>query len=258
MRRMAFSRALGCLVAAGVVIAGPAGADTTIRVDDNGDGGWMFNADPVNATAMEFSLDESSIGGGSLKAGPISATVAAEKFIAGLGLGVAVADFTSVSYDFLISGSGTAEDADEFYVNVYANIDDSTNYYDCRFDFVAATGSTSAFTTASFASTTTPTTVVRRSTARIATCPATLAQMPAGSHVRAIALNVGDTSLDDGGLVGYLDNVVVTETSGATTYDFEVPVPVKDACKDGGWADYGFAGQGDCISSLQANANAGR
>lgn len=68
-------------------------------------------------------------------------------------------------------------------------------------------------------------------------------------------INVGDTSAADERLDGYLDNVVVETLSGDITWDFEAK---KDACKDGGHANYGFASQGDCVSHVQANAKAGK
>ena len=82
--------------------------------------------------------------------------------------------------------------------------------------------------------------------------------MPSGSHVRAIALNIGDTSASDTGLAGYLDNVQVATGSGTTTYDFDVNAGTKDDCKSGGWALYGFANQGGCVSWVQANPHAGK
>ena len=256
MRRSTFTTALIGLTAGALALAGPATADTTVRVDENNEAGWVFNPDPNNATDWEFSLDASSIGTGSLMAGPIGAN-AAEKFIAAKSVGLPVSDVTSISYDFQIAGNGTVSDANEFYLNVYANIDASDNFYDCRFDYSPSTGSTTAFTTAAFAATSTPKAVTKRGT-RITACPTTLAGMPAGSYVRAFVLNVGDTSATDEGLAGYYDNVQVATPAGTTTYDFEVRPEVKDACKDGGYATYGFETQGDCVSALQANTNAGK
>jgi hypothetical protein len=93
--------------------------------------------------------------------------------------------------------------------------------------------------------------VTKRGTRLVGQCPATLAGMPAGSHVRAIALNIGDTGVSDNGLVGYYDNVRIATTSETTTYDFEASPPSKDACKQGGWAAYGFSNQGACVSYVQ-------
>jgi len=84
------------------------------------------------------------------------------------------------------------------------------------------------------------------------TCPTTLGGMPAGSTVRAFTLNVGDTSLNDAGVGGYLDNVVVDQSSSNTTYDFEATPASKEDCKKGAFAEYGFSDQGQCVSrSLQ-------
>jgi hypothetical protein len=258
MRRTPLKAALAAGLAAAMLVPGPAGAaDTTVRVLESGDGGWVINPDPANETDYEFTDDQASIGAGSLKGGPIG-TNPAEKLIAGLALGIPVPDLESISYDFLIAGTGTAADASDFYLNVYATVDaNPAVFYDCRFDYVPTSGSTAAFTTATFAASGPPTAVTRRGT-RIGACPATLAGMPAGSHVRAIALNIGDTSASDTGLAGYLDNVRIATGSGTTTYDFDVNPGTKDDCKSGGWALYGFANQGGCVSWVQANPHAGK
>jgi hypothetical protein len=238
----------GALAVLALATATASAATTTVRVDESGDAGWTFNPDPANATPYHFTTDEQSIGSGSLFVEPISATPA-HKFIGGLVLGVPVTDLSSISYDFLIAGNGTVADASDFYLNVYATIDDSDFFYDCRYDYVPVIGSTTEWTTASFSSTS-PAIVNRRSTARIPVCPATLAGMPDGSHVRAIAINVGDTSPTDTGLAGYYDNVVVELTSDTTVYDFEASPATKDECKNGGWAGFGFTNQGTCIQAV--------
>jgi hypothetical protein len=112
---------------------------------------------------------------------------------------------------------------------------------------VPGSGSSLGFTTASFAAGAPPT---RRSPL---TCAATLAGMPAGSTIRAIALNVGDTSFSsDENVGGYYDNVVVAGTAGSTTYDFEATPADKDGCKQGGFADFGFDNQGLCVARVNA------
>jgi len=250
--------ALICMAAvATVLIAAPASADTTITVDQNGEAGWVFNPDPANATAFEFSTEQASIGNGSAKGGPIG-TAPAEKLIGGKELGLPVTDLSSIAYDFLVAGNGTAASGKHFYLNVYANIDNSTNFYDCRFDYLPVAGSTTEFTTMTVTPTDVPTTVTKRGARFVGPCPATLAGMPAGSHVRAIALNIGDTGISDTGLAGYLDNVQIATTSETTTYDFEASPATKDDCKNGGWAAFGFPNQGACVSSVQANGNAGK
>jgi hypothetical protein len=256
--------ALICMAAvAMVLIAAPASADTTIKVDQNGEAGWLFNPDPANLTDFAFTTEQASIGTGSAKGGPIGpggagAGTGAEKLIGGKELGLPVTDLSSIAYDFLVAGNGTAASGKHFYLNVYANIDNSTNFYDCRFDYLPLVGSTTAFTTMSVTPTDVATTVTKRGTRFAGPCPATLAGMPAGSHVRAIALNIGDTGISDNGLVGYLDNVQIATTSETTTYDFEASPGTKDDCKNGGWAAFGFPNQGACVSSLQANGNAGK
>ncbi len=88
------------------------------------------------------------------------------------------------------------------------------------------------------------------------TCPAVPADMDAlspGSNIRVFALNVGDTSVNDLGLDGYLDKVVVNLDSDVTTYDFEPALtPVsKEECKKDGWKIFNapvFKNQGECVS----------
>jgi len=240
----------GALAVIALATATASAATTTVRVDESGDAGWTFNPDPANATPYQFTTDEQSIGSGSLYVEPISATPA-HKFIGGLVLGVPVTDLSSISYDFLIAGNGTAAHASDFYLNVYANFDDSDNFYNCRFDYVPVVGSTTAWTTASFSSTDTPVFVRPRTIGTV--CPTTLAGMPAGSYVRAIAINVGDTTATDTGLAGYYDNVVVELTSDTTVYDFEASPASKDECKNGEWAAFGFTNQGDCIQFVNTD-----
>src|SRR5688572_28040404 len=100
MRFMTRITDLVCAGAAMVVLAaGPASADTTIRVDENGEAGWFFNPDPANATAGASSIESASIGAGSPKGGPIGST-AAEKFIVANSVGVLISDLSSTAYDF--------------------------------------------------------------------------------------------------------------------------------------------------------------
>lgn len=191
-----------------------------IVVSSNNENGWTFNPDPVYATPYEFNYEQASVGNGSLEVEPIGSTPA-HKFIAAKTMGIPVADLNSIAYDFLIAGDGTASDAAHFYLNVYTNLPSSATFYDCRFDYVPATGSTASFTTAMFSSTDVPADVADRPD--MFTCPATLAGMPAGSTISFVALNVGDTSTNDVGLGGYLDKAVFDTVSSVTTYDFEPP-----------------------------------
>lgn len=254
--RRSLPTSVGVAILLVAVLATTAVATTVVRVDEDGEGGWLFNRDASTSTPYEFSLDEASIGDGSLHVLPIGSDPA-DKFIAEQFLGVVLDDVEQISYDFQIEGD--AADANYFYVNVYTNYPGSNpdNFYDCRFDYVATAGSATSFTTMEVNSTDTPTFVATRgSTTPI--CPSTLDEMPEGSWLRVFSINVGDTSANDAGVGGYLDNVTATVAGVTTTWDFEVPLQVKDDCKDGGWETYGFTNQGECVSALQANPNAGK
>lgn len=244
LRALALAAAGLAALAVAPAIAGP--GPGVVLVQEDGDADWLFNRDASTSSPYTFSLAQRSIGGGSLYVEPIDGSQPADKFIAEQFSGGLVADLSSISYDFLIAGSGDAGDASHFYLNVYTRLPGSTTFYDCRFDYVPTTGSTTAFTTASFAATDTPTNVRARGGA---TCPTTLSGMPAGSTVHFFSLNVGDTSSNDAGLAGYLDNVVVTRPGGSTTYDFD---PHKDACKDGGYLTGGYPNQGQCVAAIQS------
>lgn len=241
-------------VALGALTFGAAGASAeTVRVDADGVAGWSFNGDTRFATPYELSTDEAKIGAGSLHVPPIEnvhgSPGSRDKFIAGLALGIPVADVASISFDFLMDlGAGAPANAHKhFYINLYTNLPGSTTFYDCRFDYVAASGSSTAFTEVAAASGSTATAVGDRAGDGF-DCPATLGGMPAGATASAVSLNVGDTSFNDTGVGGYLDNVVIATSSGSTTYDFEATPMAKNDCKRGGWAAYGFTNQGLCIA----------
>ncbi len=222
--------------------------------------GWLFNRDMSTSTPYEFNTDEASIGAGSLYVKPIGAT-AANKFIAENFVLAPVADVNSVSYDFKIGAGGEESDKVHFYMSVYANFgsSDPLKFYDCRYNVVPTVGSTAGFTTVTF-DPTQAYPVTTRSTSPHA-CPAVPADMDtlsAGSSIRVFALNVGDTSVNDLGLDGYLDNVVVDASGDVTTYDFEPVLSPsgKDACKKGGWATFNspaFTNQGQCVAWTNHN-----
>jgi hypothetical protein len=188
--------------------------------------GWMFNRDLSTSTPYEFNTDQHSIGSGSLYVKPIG-TNPSDKFIAENFLNAPIANVPGISYDFRIGSGGSATQAGQFYMNVYANFGVSADdkFYDCRYDVVPTVGSTSAFTTVSFDPTQAyPVTTRGGVNASPFTCPAVPADMNLSSpdsNIRAFALNVGDTSTSDVGLDGYLDKVVVATGSDTTTYDFE-------------------------------------
>jgi hypothetical protein len=249
-----------------LVSATSAFAATTVMVSGNTSSGenqpgWMFNRDASTSTPYEFNDDQASIGDGSLYVKPIGAT-ASDKFIAENFINTPIADLNSISYDFMIGSSGDSNDEEHFYMNVYANFGESDDlkFYDCRYAVVPTVGSTGSFTTVTF-DPTQAYPVTQRNTSPY-TCPAVPADMDLlspGSNIRVFALNVGDTSINDQGLDGYLDNVVVNTDSAETTYDFEpVLTPVsKDECKNGGWMNFNtpsFQNQGQCVSFVNQNS----
>lgn len=74
--------------------------------------------------------------------------------------------------------------------------------------------------------------------------------MPAGSHIRAIALNVGDTTDADMGLDAYIDNVELALVGDATTFNFEPRPRTKEDCSGDKWKQYRFRNQGQCVKSI--------
>lgn len=230
--------------------------------------GWALNADPDNIVDYAFVDGNASIGTGSLQVGPITNTNngGKDKFIALHALGVPTADLDSISFDYKLAEGVAPEQANQFYLNVYTNLPGSASYYDCKYDFVGTLGSSTGYTTLTFDSTVAPTTVTAGTS--VASCPATLAEMPEGSVVSGFAINVGDTSTNDQGVGGYLDNVVVTVNGVSTTYDFERTVPAepkvlgaKDDCKNSGWVEgetvdgKKFKNQGQCVAYFQSSAS---
>ncbi len=230
--------------------------------------GWMFARDPGNATPFEFNTNKESIGLGSLYVKPIDAT-AAHKFIGENFINTPVANVAKISYDFLIGNGGDSSDKNQFYMNVYANFGSSNDlkFYDCRYDVVATSGSNSSFTTVTFdPNQSYPVTTRGGTDPSPYTCPSIPANMDnlsAGSNIRMFSLNVGDTSANDSGLDGYLDNVIVETTSNITTYDFEpfITPEAKNDCKDDGWKTMkdtngnSFKNQGQCVSWVNHQSN---
>lgn len=184
--------------------------------------GWMFNRDTSTQTPFAFNNDTSSIGSGSLFVPAITNTVNgdSDKFIGELFLQKLISDVNSISYDFNIAAPDAAA-KDQFYMSVYADfgVSSPTKFYDCRYSVIPTAGSVGSFMTATFDPT--QTYLVAQSGSSPAVCPSSPAAMGAGATIRAISLNVGDTSGSDTGVSGYLDNVVVNTPSLITTYDFE-------------------------------------
>ena len=223
--------------------------------------GWLFNRDVSTSTPFEFNTDAASIGTGSLYVEPIGSN-ASDKFIGENFLLTPIVQVNSISYDFKIGSGGVATDEEQFYMNVYANFGESDplKFYDCRYDVVATVGSTIDFTTVTFdPAQAYPVTTHGTSPFTCPAVPADMNTLSAGSTIRVFALNVGDTSTNDTGLDGYLDNVVVNTASDVLTYDLEpeedgepsgAPV-TKGECKNDGWMSFSspvFKNQGQCVS----------
>ncbi len=262
---------VGSMASAGAffIVAASVFAAGTVMISGNttsveNTSGWMFGRDPGNYTPHEFNTNQASIGQGSLYVLPIG-TPAAAKFIGENFINTAIANVNTISYDFMIGSGGTVADANHFYMNVYANfgVSPDNKFYDCRYNVVPTTGSVSGFTTVTF-DPTQAYPVAKSGSSPFTTCPAVPADMDlqsAGSNIRAFALNVGDTSVNDLGLDGYLDNVVVNLNGDVTTYDFEpiLSPSTKDDCKSGGWMIFNtpvFKNQGDCVSYVQSSEKA--
>lgn len=220
--------------------------------------GWLFNRDTSTQSPYSFVLGTSTIGTGSLFINPITNTINGnnDKFIAELFLLSPIAELDSLTYDFNIAAVD-ANDENEFYMSVYANFgsSSSTKYYDCRYSVVPTIGVVDGWTTVTFDPTQSyPVATRGGASASPYTCPASPAGMDildAGSSIRAVALNVGDTSTNDLGVSGYFDNVVVVQTTGlhteTTIYDFELATttPTEESTDtDGGGGGGGGSGGG--------------
>lgn len=185
--------------------------------------GWMFNRDTSTSTPFEFNDDESSVGNGSLYVKPIGANPS-DKFVAEHFVFVPLLALDSVSYDFKIGATGQASDAQQFYMNVYANFGSSsaTKFYDCRYSVVAQVGSTTDFTKVTFDPIQSyPVKKGTNSPHECPSVPADMADVEMSSIVRAVAINVGDTTANDQGVNGYIDNVAVDYKVVELVYDFE-------------------------------------
>jgi hypothetical protein len=247
---MSFALLVGVASAATITVSG-----NTTNVE-NTPGGWMFNRDASTSTPFTFTTSKASIGTGSLYVKPIGPNPS-DKFIGEFFMLSALANVNSISYDFLLGAGRPATDGVQFYMNVYANFGASpaNKFYDCRYNVFVNLGSDAAWTTVTFdpdnAYSVTTRTGAQASPFPCPAVPADMNLLSPGSTIRAISLNVGDTSVSDLGVNGYLDRVVVNQTSSLNTYNFD---PDKDACKDGGWQTMTrpngttFKNQGDCVS----------
>lgn len=230
------------------------GAGEAIRVDTNPEHGWGFNVDAENVTAADFTSEQASIGSGSIGVEPIDNVPSnAEKFILRYvpAETIDTADFEGFSIDFLIDPSAANTDPNQFYVNVYTITDDpsdTTSWYDCRYDYVATTGSTTSWTALALGPGTAPVAVTDRTVG--GNCGATIADMAPGT-VLFISVNLGDTSASDTGSGGFFDNASLTVAGSTTTWDFE------DGGAVVGRATFGFSAFEDDRGHAQFSFDAG-
>lgn len=222
MRRVIMVLAAGA-IAVGVLVTGAAAATTTIVVTPSAMSGWQVV--PDGTVPYSFATGPAAIGSGSLQFGPIDGTAGANKFIMYPPYSGPVSALTSFSYDFYIDAAsvGGVAGAQNFYANVY--VDEMSNgigtyaggFYDCRYDSVPTTGALGGWTTNSFTLSSAWTNVANP----LGSCPSTLGDLGAGSLVRWIAINGGQSTSSDAGLKGAYDKVVISTTTDVTTYDFE-------------------------------------
>lgn len=203
--------------------------------------GWLFNRDLATQSPFSFTNSTPSIGTGSLFVPPITNSNVSgiegndpnkDKFIGELFLITPLPGVKSISYDFNIAAP-SADAKNQFYLSVYTNFGDSspTKFYDCRYNIVPTVGVVNGYTTVTFDPTLSYDVTTRTGgSASPRPCPASPAAMDAldgagTPTLRAIALNVGDTSAGDAGVSGYLDKVVTVIKTGTNThtetYDFE-------------------------------------
>ncbi len=200
-----------------------------LLVNPNNMQGWVVSnqGDFTAPFAFEDGPGNPPIGHASLNIGPIG-TVAANKFILFPPVAnIDADDLLSLSFDFYLN-STPMKSPSQFYVNVYIDLPQnglgafgSGSFYDCRFDLVANSAlPLDAWNTVQFDQSSTWTQITDQ-TSPSNDCPTTLGGLAADSKVLFIALNAGDTSLSDQGLVGAFDNVVINIDGQTTTYDFE-------------------------------------
>jgi hypothetical protein len=195
--------------------------------------GWLFNRDASTATPFEFNTDKAVLGAGSLFVAPITNTGGgnSDKFIGELFLLEEIATIQDISIDYALASTSVEADEVHFYFSVYTVFGESspTKFYDCRYSVVASNGVVDGFATLTFdPDASYPVATRGGAEASPHTCPASPAAMDSlspGSSVRVIAINIGDTSANDLGVGGYLDNAVVHTTEGVTTYDLDPEPP---------------------------------
>ena len=193
----------------------------------NEKGTWQFNRDKTTQSPFEFTTDTATLGNGSLYVQPISNTINGnkDKFIAEYYANVPIGELESFSYDFQVGPGGSATDAQEFYLNVYANFTENDDYGDCIYSAVPE--SADGWTTFTFDPDSSYDVRQRNEGPNGESCPSVPSDMGPNGEFRAFAINLGDTGSNDQDLDGYFDNVVLTTSQDTITYDFE-PIVVDE------------------------------
>lgn len=207
--------------------------------------GWMFNRNVENPAPYTFNFDVHSLGIGGLFVGPVT-DVDTNKFVAEYFPGtLKTSDVRSISYDYMLGSQRPDTDAQFITLSVLANIDDSTNDFDCRYDYVAVSGPVGSFVKPVVFAEMAPSSVTKHGD-RVATCAPTLSSMPEGSYVRVITLTVGNDTAADAGLTAYFDNVEISLLNDTTNFNFEPAPKTPDDCAGKKWQQYNFRNQGQC------------
>lgn len=210
--------------------------------------GWMFNRALSNPAPYNFNFEVPVNGVGSLKVGPLTDS---NQFVAEFFTGqVPTSEFKTFKYSYMLGSGRTGSDAEFVTVSVYTNNDNTTNDFDCRFDFVATNASSANFVPESVNASMPGLPPVKNGSRLAGDCPGVIEQMPAGSYVRVIKLTVGSNeSTADAGMTAYFDNIEVTIGTGdlaATAYNFEPAPRTREDCAAKKWQQYKFSNQGQC------------
>lgn len=210
------------LAAAALVLTASVGLAANLTVRPASPQGWTII--PDGTVAYGFDTGAASIGTGSLAFGPIDGSNPANKFImmAPVG-GMLASDLTSFSLDFYVDPASLVG-SDNFYFNVYVDsaangVGTTASFYDCRYDLVSpAAAPTGVWLSLSFTSSTTAWTNIA---SPLANCPTSLGALPAGSTILFLAVNGGQSTAADAGLLGRFDRAQIVSTAATDTYDFE-------------------------------------
>jgi len=231
--------AVAAVVAATTIVTAQTAfaATTTVVVSPDNLRGW--SVDPP-APPFAFVAGPSTTGIGSLQFETIDNVPAnTEKMFVKHTENVNTTNLDGISFDYYIHPSATNKNANQWYLNVYVDSSfDGTppaNFYECRYDYVAAAGGDGWHTLSINKNTVATAVAVREG----APCGTSIAAGSANSTIFLIGLNAGDTSASDTGVRGGFDTVKVSSSGNTTLYDFE---PSSITCPGTGPGTVGTAG----------------